>query len=258
MKKLSIGLALFALVFAQQNVASAHEFLLKPDVAPTDKQVEQKIPFGVVSCHVFMTSEEMEPIDNVKVALVQGEKRVPVKLQKNDARLTLDGEVQIAAGTSILAGHRQGIIWTETTKGWKQGSKAEYSGVLSSGKYEKFCKTLLNKGASDNGWQQAVGHDLEIIPETDPSAVKVGEELAVRILYKGQPLTAKVWATMDGFSEHPNTWAYCTEGNAEGIAHIKITAPGLWMIRTENIINKPTKDYDKHVLRANLLFTVKK
>ncbi len=257
MRSLLVGLVLFSVVLSQ-GIACAHEFLVKPDVAPANDQVEQKIPFGVVSCHVFMKSEEMEPIEHVDVYFVQGKKRTPVKLHKNESRLTLDGEVLASPGTSIIAGHRQGIVWTNTSKGWKQGSKTQYTGVISSGKYEKFCKTLIERGKTDNGWQQILGHDLEIIPLKNPSNTQIGEELAVRILYQGKPLTAKVWATIDGFSNHPNTWAYCTESDDKGIAYIKITAPGLWMIRTENINTQATKDYDKHVLRANLVFNVEK
>ncbi len=258
MRTFLVSLALFALVLSQHGIASAHEFLIKPDVSPTGEQLKQKIPFGVISCHVFMKSEEMEPIENVEVFLVQGKKSTPVKLHKNESRLTLDGEVEAALGTSIIAGHRQGIVWTKTSKGWKQGSKTKYTGVLSSGKYEKFCKTLIKRGKNDEGWKQVIGHNLEIVPLQDPSNVKIGEELAVRIMHQGKPLTTKVWATIDGFSDHPNTWAYCTESDNQGTAYIKITAPGLWMIRTENINTQETKDYDKHVQRANLLFTVEK
>ncbi len=125
MRKFFPGLVALFLVLSLQGAACAHEFLIKPDVSPTKGQMEQVIPFGVLSCHVFMESEEMEPIENVDVVFIQGKKRTPIKLHKNTARLTLDGEVKASSGTSIIAGHRQGIVWTNTSKGWKQGSKTK-------------------------------------------------------------------------------------------------------------------------------------
>jgi uncharacterized GH25 family protein len=62
---------------------------------------------------------------------------------------------------------------------------------------------------------------------------------------------------MDGFSNRPNTYAYFTETDETGVAHVKIDHPGLWMVRVENKLDKPTEDYDTQVLRAVLVFNVR-
>ncbi|MCK5099406.1 MAG: DUF4198 domain-containing protein, partial [Desulfobacteraceae bacterium] len=117
--------------------AFAHEFIIKP--VQFNAEPGQKIPFSVVSAHVFMVSEEMEPAEYVGVSLIKGNDRTSLNLQPNNMLLTLDGAVGCKkSGSAIIAGHRKGMIWTQTTKGWKQASKKGLKGVISSGKYEKF------------------------------------------------------------------------------------------------------------------------
>jgi uncharacterized GH25 family protein len=40
---------------------------------------------------------------------------------------------------------------------------------------------------------------------TNPATIRPGDELTVRILFKGQPLATNVYATYDGFSKEENT-----------------------------------------------------
>ncbi len=237
--------------------AQAHEFILKP--AATTVEPGQATAFSAVSAHVFMVSEEVEPIEFVKVSLVSGGEATPLDLAVNEPALTLDGSFTAKAkGTAILAGHREGVIWTNTTQGWVQGSKKGLSGVISSGKYEKFCKTLITVGAADDGWSKVLGHALEIVPLSDPTLAKPGDVLEFKVLADGQAWAPEmVLATYDGFTDVPNTYAYFTEPDEEGVAKVQITGPGLWMVRVQNAIEQGTEDYDKHVLRAVFIFEVK-
>lgn len=50
----------------------------------------------------------------------------------------------------------------------------------------KFAKTITGAGSP---WQTMVGHDIEIVPLSDPAEVKTGENLKVRVLFHGQPLS---------------------------------------------------------------------
>ena len=251
--KFSGILLTLALIFSP--LAMAHEFIIKPvNMAP---EPGEKLPLSVISAHVFMVSEEMEPLDQVDVSLVRGETNKTVNLVKNPTLMTLDGIVTLEdQGTYILSGHRKGMLWSQTTQGWKQAGKKGLSGVISSGKYEKFCKVLVNVGKYDEGYRQVMGHDLEIIPMENPAGKKVGDEVAFKILFKGAPLSTKVYATYDGFSRHPNTYAYFTETDENGVGIVKIHHAGRWMVRVENKIETKTEDYDTHALRAVLVFDI--
>jgi uncharacterized GH25 family protein len=114
---------------------------------------------------------------------------------------------------------------------------------------------LSSSGTTDKHFEKALGHKLEIVPLANPLALKTGNELSVKILLDNKPFTAMVYATYDGFSRHDYTYAYATEAK-NGIAHIKFTQPGTWMVRVENRQQVTHKDYDQHVLKATLIFPV--
>lgn len=237
-------------------LVQAHEFIVKPEKLTL--QHAEKVPFKVVSAHVFMESEEMEPAEQVELKLYANNKVTPVAVSPNEAAMTLDGTAEVPAkGAAILAGHRNGMIWTQTTKGWKQASRKGLSGVIKSGKYEKFCKTLICNG-NGKGFDRIVGQRLEIVPLDDPSSMKPGDEMRVKVLFDGKPVSSgQLLATYDGFSTQPNTYAYMTESFDNDVAKVKVSSPGVWMVRAQHAINEPTEDYDSHVMRSVLVFEVK-
>jgi uncharacterized GH25 family protein len=237
------------------GTTAAHEFIIKPVQMKADPG--HTLPFSVISAHAFMISEEMEPADEVDVSLIRGDGNDAVALKPNDVLMTLDGAAELKTeGTHILAGHRNGMIWTQTTRGWKQAGKKGLTGVMSSGKYEKFCKTLVVCGYADAGYKTVVGHKLEIVPMDDPSQAVPGRDLRFQVLYDGKPQPAEVYATYDGFTDAANTYAYYTETDEAGQARVRITHPGVWMVRVQHKVEEPTEDYDSHVLRAVLVFGV--
>ena len=99
---------------------------------------------------------------------------------------------------------------------------------------------------------------MEIVPKTSPAKVRPGMEMAFDILYGGKPIATKVLATYDGFSRQgPNTWAYFSKSNGSGLAQVKITHPGLWMVQVEKQIKTPDSSYDAHIMRSVLVFEIK-
>ncbi len=55
--------------------------------------------------------------------------------------------------------------------------------------YTKHQKTFVRVGnaETDSSWAEPVGTALEIVPEQDPTAVREGEDFAVRVLKNGKP-----------------------------------------------------------------------
>lgn len=244
-----VTLSCFALAGA---AASAHEWVVKPQ--PWEHYTSgQVLPFRIVSSHVFMKSEELENPANV-AASFDGK---PVPLTANEIFKSFDGQVTLGKpGCAIIRGHRKGEVWSRTTQGMKKGDRSSLEGVIESRKYEKFCKALVAVDGDSRGFDRVVGDQLEIVPLDDPFRAAPGDTLRFRILHDGRPVSPEVTATYDGFSDTPNSYAYWTEPYGEGEAAVKISAPGLWMVRVQYIVDEKGENYEKHIMRSVLVFPV--
>lgn len=235
--------------------AWAHEVIIKPERFTAT--VGQPLDVRIISTEVFMVGNEIEPVGRIEAFYVQGESSQPVSLTPNEAASSLDATITPEkVGMAILAAHRQSIIWTKTGDGWQQGPKSQYPGALKSGNYEKFSKTLIAVDTGEAMHQHVVGHRLELVPLNDPTTLSVGREAVLRVLYDGKPLSAQVLATYDGFSKHPDTYAYATQSTDNGIAHVKLTHAGTWIVRVQHKVPAASDDYDEHIFRAVLAFAI--
>jgi len=245
-------LVALAIVLASSG-ADAHEFMVRPDsftVAPG-----KPFDFAVLSSHVFITSEEMEPAGQNAVGLFSNAHRIDAALWPEPTTQTYRGTVTAPAGTFLLSGRRAGQGWAVTPDGLKEGNQ-HMPGATDSFVMEKFDKTLVNLAPEDQGYATVTGDRLEIVPVTNPALAKPGEELTVRVLYRGQPISATVTATYDGFSKEEDTYAYSTVAKKDGTAKVKITHSGTWMVRVQHSAPERTDDYDRYVARAVLMFRV--
>ena len=184
------ALALMGLMISS-TATLAHEFILKPDTATP--AAGQKTRMQAQAAHVFMVSEEAENPANVRLYLLQGDKKTDIALVEDKALVSLVGDFTLAQnGPAMLVGHRLPQIWCETTQGEMEGSRAalEAKGmkVKSSGKYEKFAKTLLNPASNDTLFGKALGQDLELVLLTNPADIKPGAPLNVQVLLRGKPV----------------------------------------------------------------------
>ena len=242
-------------LFCFSQTGAAHEFLVKPSSFKAQSGAVNSVE--VLSAHVFMESEEVEPLEYVELYRFDGQgKRVMIPLREVEDKPVLKGEFRDDARASIICGHRKGMLWSKTTQGWKQEGKKNLTGVISSGKYEKFSKALITTSGENMVLRQPVGHRLELIPLDDPSSFQQGGELLFQVLFEGKPLATEVFATYDGFSSQPNTYAYYSNSNSAGQVAVKIGHQGIWMVRVQHEVDSATEDYDKEVLRAVLLFNV--
>jgi len=144
---------------------------------------------------------------------------------------------------------------------------ADIKDVLMSVKFQAFAKSFLTLGSWNN--PQPLGHDLEIIPLTDLSNLRVGDLVEVRVVFHGQPLTATAksieyitahsagFGQSDGFS----LFSYIVDGKAQ----FRVQSAGQWMISVNHkddvTPQGPLKDLvgkaDQVYHAASLTFTVK-
>ncbi|SHN54024.1 DUF4198 domain-containing protein [Desulfovibrio litoralis] len=260
MRSFKLGLLLsLVCLFSFSVPAFAHEFIIKPDNFSPKSGEEIKVE--VQAAHVFMESEEAEPLEDVAVYLLQDKKETPISFKESKDGHSLVGTFKLPEdGAAILVGHRTRDIVSKTTEGFLDGGRKELEAqgktVLSVNKYEKYAKTFLNTQVKSEMFSRALGQELEIVPVSDLSMLKVGDYLEAKLLYKGKALRSPVWATYDGFTKESNTYAYYTESEKDTFK-VKITHPGIWMIRSEHTAKQTGKDAENHVLRTVLVFEVR-
>jgi hypothetical protein len=195
-----------------------------------------------------MVSEEVEPVETVKAWIVEGDKNTAVEIKENHILETLDGVVTLSRkGTAILVGHLQEPIETIKAEGANRSQRI---------KREKFAKALISVSTDDDSYKKVLGHRLEVVPVSEVTKARAGDELSFKILLDGKPLKSQVFATYDGFSRRYMAFAYATESLEDGIAYVKVTNPGIWMIRVEKRIEANTKEFDLLSLKATLVFSV--
>jgi uncharacterized GH25 family protein len=242
--------------------AFAHELIVKP--SKTEVAKGETLLVELQSTHQFIVKEEVENIALIEAGVFRNGKLEKAELKENEPELRIDYTVKIEDdGAVLVLANKSGEVWSTTNEGSRAGSRKELEAknlkVLRAAKTDKFAKAILNAAKGDTHFATVTGQELEIIPVTNPVDAKVGEYFQVKILYKGQPASVPVWATYDGFApELQNTYAYYTESNAEGIAKIKLTAPGFWIVRAAKDGEPGVEgEYDVRNIRSILSFAVK-
>ena len=95
--------------------------------------------------------------------------------------------------------------------------------------YVKHAKTFVSVGehaATDRTWAEPLGLALEVVPERDPTALRVGDALPVRVLKNGKPLAGFTL----GFVAAGETAEHVATTDAQGRASAVLDARGAWLI----------------------------
>jgi len=132
---------------------------------------------------------------------------------QGDRKGALAGEISCdQEGTYIVTAYRK--------------SKGDKEKVTS----EKYGKSIVVAGKGSKNVNQVFGHRIEIVPLKNPAEVKAGEAFPVRILFEGKPLSTFVYATYAGYYSEDEPFPVAVRSNEEGLAQIKMSQPGTWMI----------------------------
>ncbi|MDR1377669.1 MAG: DUF4198 domain-containing protein [Synergistaceae bacterium] len=250
------------LLVGMTSAVFAHELIVKP--TKTEIAKGEVLPIELHSTHQFIVKEEVENVSLIEAGVFRDGKLEKVELKGNEPELRIDYNVKVVDdGAVLILANKDGEVWSITNEGSQAGTRKELEAknlkVLRATKTDKFAKAIVNASKEDTNFATVVGQELEVIPVTNPVSAKVGEYFEVKVQYKGQPVALPVWASYDGFaSDLVNTYAYYTESNAEGIAKIKITAPGFWFVRAAKDGEPGVEgEYDARNLRSILSFSVK-
>jgi uncharacterized GH25 family protein len=164
------------------------------------------------------------------------------------------------AGTYLAIALPLNTFFTKTPEGYQRGkSRKDVKNPIRCSYSQKFAKAVFSVGKSGgDAYSKTLGHAMEIIPLKDPSLLRTGDVLPVKVLLEGKPFRTFVYGTYPGFSENRDTFAYTTRANKEGVAEIKMIHDGVWVLIVKAEENYPdATECDKQRWAASLTFEIK-
>lgn len=121
--------------------------------------------------------------------------------------------------------------------------------------YSRYAKLIVGDAEDAT---RPLGHELEIVPEKNPSQLKPGETLLVRILFHGQPLSGvRVSAVYEGAEPKGHEFPVTAETDEQGRARLRLDRSGLWYARLIHMVPAENeRDADWRSFFATLTFRV--
>lgn len=105
--------------------------------------------------------------------------------------------------------------------------------------YSRHSKLFLQVGEPrDDAYKKVLGMPIELIPQTNPYALKRGDKCSFLVLFNGQPLfgaKVRIWNRFDNRTTIQNIYT-----QKDGMIEMQISNPGPWMVSVVKMI--PSKD----------------
>jgi uncharacterized GH25 family protein len=143
-------------------------------------------------------------------------------------------------GTYLVISDVKPIYWSKTPSGeWSMKRKDETPGATGCGLYIEGAKGIVPVGGDTSNAvaTKPQGLPIEIVPLANPATVKVGQKLALQLLFNGKPLPgAEVKARFDGFPAltSDTAQAFTDTTDQEGKVNFTPLAPGAWIVIARN------------------------
>lgn len=110
--------------------------------------------------------------------------------------------------------------------------------------YTKHPKTFARVGepSADLSWAEPAGMFLEIVPEKDPTALKAGDDLPVRVLKDGKPFAGFSLNAVSAGQAKGET----RKTDSDGRVTFRVGTAGRWLLRGTDIrkSNQPETDWE--------------
>lgn len=128
------------------------------------------------------------------------------------------------AGHTLLAARYDNGFWVKTKDGhYHNATRRLVPDAAESFWSGKFAKAITG---ADAPWQEVLGHELELVPLTDPTRASPGEALKVKVLFRGKPLAEAEVECGDGKTAVAEKDIPKFKTDAEGVAAVPIVKPG--------------------------------
>jgi uncharacterized GH25 family protein len=154
------------------------------------------------------------------------------------------------------------VIDAEGNKLLKRGPKS----AVKEGKVEyalrsvQCAKAMIVAGTDSVSLVKPIGQAIEIVPLESAASWRAGQTLRFQVLLNGKPLpTATMVASYVGFRPD-NAWCYSTSTGREGIAKVRVSQPGTWVLKVntrENAVGEALTHYDYTSYTATLSLEIR-
>lgn len=121
--------------------------------------------------------------------------------------------------------------------------------------YSRYSKTLVQVGArTDETYKKVIGLPIEIIPLQNPYALKVGDRIQFKILFRGQPLFG---ALVKIFNRHNNrTTIQNIYSQQDGTIETTVSNNGSWLVGVVKIVASGDRRADWKSYWGSLVFGI--
>ncbi len=275
-----VALLAAAGVLASAALLFAHDFWIVPNAFDVADGASIEVR-GQTSTRFPTTVSAVTPerVADARLLGVQGEERI-TDLSVSGKSLLLKHRpsapgqrvVAVALVTRSSRAATAGLKRYIALEGAPQlAERYEREGAFATGdsvtqKTTKYAKTLVEIGrGGPRAFARAAGHALEFVPLTDPHALQPRDTLAVRLVFRGQPLAAAHlhagWASEraldDSAAVSNDSKDLSLVTDAEGVARVPVGQTGLWNVRTLHaapVAGAPAGQWD--VAFATIVFRV--
>jgi uncharacterized GH25 family protein len=128
------------------------------------------------------------------------------------------------SGNLLLAARYDNGFWIKTADGlYRNATRRLVPNAADSMWSGKFAKALTGPDAP---WQKVIGHDLEIVPLSDPDLAKPGQTLRLKVLFHGKPLSGIDVERGDGVTAVAEQDIARFATDADGIASMPVVKAG--------------------------------
>lgn len=159
-----------------------------------------------------------------------------------------------AANAKAVAVSFEDGYWSQDANGkWLSGPKSAVSGAMHGGFYRMYTHTILAPGYQPTATTlSATDFPLQIIPLSDPLALKKGKALRVQVLFRGEPLSGVQVA--DDYTG--DTRLRTARTDKQGQVTFKIRNAGLNVIKVAHTVKRVDRtEADEDGYAATLAFT---
>lgn len=133
-----------------------------------------------------------------------------------------------------------------------QRAKRGQTGTDVKERFSRCAKAAIAVSGGGAGFDTVLGLTLELIPEADPTLLKPGGELPLRLLYRGKPLAGALVVALA--RDQPQS-KVSARTDAKGRVKLRLDRPGPWLVKAVHMIPAPAgADADWESFWASLAF----